>query len=259
MKLRSSKKKYLLLEIGILIYVSLILSSDLINLSRDMKDIYLYYFSYNFIGEDIEIFNIIISILPISIIIAMFSDVLSYELEKNAVYFFTRTNKRNKWLLKWFRNILLELLKVNFILFFISFMLFYLLGYRIIDIGEFVDVIFKLFSSSIIMEYILITISNIINIKLESVYGYVISNTIYITSILNFYFISLKDINYIKYIPFTQNIILIQDIKYINRSIKYFSNFIVGYSFEEAIIYGLCILIILILIGIRVIKTAEFY
>lgn len=259
MKLRSRSRRYLLLEIVILIYISFVLSSDLFDISTDMKDMYLYYFSYNFIGEDIEILNIVISILPISIIIAMFSDVVSYELEKNSVYFFTRTKKRSKWLLKWFGDILLELVKVNFILFFISYIVFYLFGYRVVHINEFIYIVLKLFLSTILVQYILIILSNIVNIKLESVYGYITSNIIYIISILDLYFISLDNIKFIKFIPFTQNIVLTQDIKYIDRSIRYFSNFIAGYSFQEAMIYGFCILIILMLIGTRVIKTAEFY
>ncbi len=251
--------KYLLMEICAMLCISYILSCDLFGVSNDIKDMYLYYFSYEFIGQNISVFQISISLIPISIMISMFADSLSYELYKNAAYIFTRSKNRTKWLINKLTQILIEITLADILLFIVAFIFFYFLGYKIVNFKEFISITLEIFILLLLTQYLLIIIANLISIKLDPTYGYIISNLIYIISILNFYYLSLKKITLLKYIPFTQQLISVQDNDYINRSISYFSKYIVGYGIRDAIIFDLIILIIVILVGIRQIKKAEFY
>ena len=259
MVIKRKSFKYLFLQLCVTFCISYILSSDLVGISNDIKDMYLYYFSYQFLGQDISIIHIIISIIPMSVMISMFADSLSYELDKNAAYFFTRTNKRIKWLLNKLVEILIKITLVDILLFIVAFIFFYFLGYKIIDFKEFICIAWKVLILTILTQYILVILSNLISIKINSSYGYIISNLAYIISILNFYYLSSKNKVLFKYIPFTQQLITVQDNEYIDRSIKYFSKYIVGYSFSEAILYDFIILTIIILIGIKQIRKTEFY
>lgn len=253
------KIRYIFLEIIIIAVGSLMISSDLIESSKDIKDMYLYYFSYHFIGQELSIIHIIISLLPISVIIAMYVDSLSYDIDKNAKYIFTRTSKRKRWFLSELLKIFKELILVDIILFIIAFIIFYILGYRIVSFLEFIKVVSKLLILLVLTHYILIIIANLISIKASPQYGYIISNLMYIVSILNIYYLSFKNFFALKYIPFIQHIITIQNNECIRRDILYFSRYINGYSFGDAIIYDLILLIIVISIGIRTISKLEFY
>lgn len=253
------KSKYFFLELCVMLCISYILSSDLAGVSKDIKNIYLYCFSYQFIGQDISIMRIITAILPMVVMISMFGDSFSYELDKNAAYIFTRTKKRAKWLLDKLVEILVQITLTDVLIFIIAFIFFSFLGYRIIDFKEFINITFKILTTLILSQYILIIIANLISIKMDSSYGYIISNLIYIICILNSYYLALKKIILLKYIPLTQQFITLQDNKFINRNVKYFSKYIIGYRFSEAIIYDIVILIIIMLMGIRQIRKAEFY
>lgn len=257
--INNKKLKYFFFQLCIMFFISYILSSDLVEFSNDMKDMYLYYFSYQFIGQDISLIHIITSLIPTSLMISMFIDSLSYELDKNAIYIFTRTNKKSKWLLYKLLNIFVKVSLINFFLFVIAFLFFWILGFEIVNFSYFINLILKLLLLVILTQYILIIISNLISIKFDSAYGYIISNLLYIISILNLYFLSFKNINLIKYIPFTQHVVSIQDNMCINRSILYFSKFITGYKFSNALIYDILIIIIIILFGIKQINKTEFY
>lgn len=256
---RYKKLKYLFLELCVMFCISYILSAHLVDVSKDIKNMYLYYFSYQFVGQDINIIHIITSVIPTSIMISMFADSLSYDLDKNAAYIFTRTKKRTKWLLNKLVEILIEITLVDILMFIIAFIFFSFLGYRIINAKEFISITLEILILLILTQYILIIISNIISIKMDTSYGYITSNLIYIISILSSYYISLKKIILLKYVPLTQHLITLQDNGCINRNIRYFSKYIVGYSFSEAVLYDFFILIIIILIGIRQIKKTEFY
>lgn len=258
--MRGYKKfKYLFLELCAMFCISYVLSSDLAGVSKDIKNMYLYYFSYQFIGQNINIMHIMTSLIPISIMISMFADSFSYDLGKNAAYIFTRTKKRTKWLLNKLVEILIEITLVDILIFIIAFIFFSFLGYRIVDFKGFISVTSKILILLILTQYIIIIIANLISIKVGSSYGYIISNLIYIISILNCYYLSLKKIALLKYIPLTQHLITLQDNGCINRNIIYFSKHIVGYRISEALIYDFVILFITILIGIRQIKKADFY
>lgn len=253
------KLKYLFLGLCAMICISYILSPDILGFSKDIKNMYLYYFSYQFIGHDISIMRIITCIIPMSIMISMFADSLSYELDKNAAYIFTRTKKRIKWLLNKLAELLIQITLVDILIFIIAFIFYHLLGYRIIDYKEFINISLKLLTALILSQYILIIIANLISIKMDSSFGYIISNLIYIMCILESYYLSLKKIILLRYVPLTQQFITLQDNQYINRHIVFFSKYITGYSFSEAILYDFAILIIIILVGIKQIRKTEFY
>jgi hypothetical protein len=259
MKSRYNKLNLILLNIFSMMLISTILSGDLHGITLNIKDIYIYYYSNTFLDGKITIINILTSSFPIIIAISIFADDLSVEIEKNATYIFTRSINRKKWITYKFVHILISLIKIQFIQFSISFMYFSVLGYKITDPKASLLVIIELFLLTTLTQYILIVIASLVTLKTNSIYGYIICNFIFLINIITFNLFYLKKQTLVQYIPFTQYILSIQENILVNRDIRYFSNFIPGYNFTEAVIYDIIIIITLLLVGRKIIEKHEFY
>lgn len=259
MKSRYKKVNLILLSILTMMIISKILSSDLNGITIDIKDIYIYYYSHTFLGEKMFITNVLISSLPVMVMVSIFADDLSIELEKNAPYIFTRSRKRKKWIVCKSMRMFISIIKIQFIQFSISFVYFSILGYRINETKTLILTIIELFILTILTQYILILITNLITLKTNNIFGYIICNFIFLISIIIFHLMYFKKHILVKYIPFTQYILSIQSNILVNRNIRYFSSFISGYNFGEAIIYDIVIIITLLLISRKIIEKYEFY
>ncbi|MBU3175375.1 DUF2705 family protein [Clostridium estertheticum] len=259
MKNRYNKLTLILLNIFTMMFIAKILSGDLHGITLDIKDIFIYYYSHTFLGEKITIINILISVFPIIIMVSIFADEVSIELEKNATYIFTRSVNRKKWITRKFIHIFISLIKIQLIQFSISFMYFSALGYRINDLKSSLVIIIELFILTTLTQYILIVISSLVTLKTSNIYGYTFCNFIFLINILIFHLFYFTKQTLVQYLPFTQYILSIQENILVNRNIRYLSNFIPGYNFTEAVIYDIIIIITLILVGRKIIEKHEFY
>ncbi|GKX66712.1 hypothetical protein [Inconstantimicrobium mannanitabidum] len=249
----------LTLMIILMLYISITLSSQLHHITKDIKDMYLCYFSYTFINESFSSSKIIISALNTILIVSIFADNLSLELEKNAAYIFTRTKKIKKWLTNKLIYILCSIIKIQFCQFIIAFGYFGILGYRINNVSEFIQVILKLFILIVSTQYIAVIIANLVSLKTNQVIGYIVSISLIIINLIIFYSIYFTKRVLIGMIPFTQYMITIQDTTLVNRSVRYFSHYIKNYYFIHALIFNIVFIIILFVLGRRSIEKHEFY
>jgi hypothetical protein len=203
--MRSINKKWnlILLSMISMMLISAILSGDLNGVTNDIKDIYLYYYARTFLGGNISVFNVIISAFPTMIVISIFADDLSFDLEKNAQYIFTRTRDLKKWVINRFVHMLSDIMKIQFIQFSISFVYFIVLGYKFYSLKDFYMTVIVLFSLTVLTQYVLIIIANLITLKTNNVCGYIISSSIFLLSIIIFHLLYLKKQVLVNYIPST--------------------------------------------------------
>lgn len=243
----------------LIIYItSFSIKSSIIYTSNDLKDLYLAYFSYLPINKSLIITDFIIPISHIIFVVYIFSGYVLNNIKKRGVIIFTRTDKKEKWLLK---EYLKMFIKLN-LYFGVQFILFFILGILnniyIVDIREFISVVVLLFIVQVLSSYILILFSNIISIYSNTVYGYftsVISLCISIV-ILNILY-SCDKMWLIKYLPFTQHLIILNELNFINRNIELFNIKIQNYNLIINGIVYILILTILIYISIKRVRKID--
>lgn len=259
MKIKSKRIDLLIILILSMMFISYTLSLNLKGISNDIKDLFVYYYSYSFLTEKFSILKIIKSVLNNTIMISIFAEYLWIELDRNASYIFTRTRKTKEWITRKFIEILRDLIIIQFIQFIFAFLYFYILGFRIIHLDEFILVNLQLFILITTTQYILIIIANLLMLKVNQVFGYIVSISLNIVSLLILYSLYGNSKLLVAFIPFTQYLISIQDNILINRSIPYFMHYIKDYSFYQALIYNAFFIGILILLGRKLINKHEFY
>ncbi|MCY6959659.1 hypothetical protein [Clostridium brassicae] len=259
MKTGCKKFNLIILSILSMILISTILNLNLNQMTSNIKDMYIYYYSYTFLSEKMTILNILISSLPMIISISIFADDLAIEIEKNAAYIFTRSRKRKKWIVNKFIYILFNILRIEFIQFSISFVYFTILGYRIKEPKQFLLVFVELLILNILTQYILIIIVNLVTLKINNIVGYIICIFLFLINIITFHLFFLKEQILVKYIPLIQYLLSIKENMLVDRSIIYFSNFIPSYNFIQAVAYDVIIIIFLLLVGRKIIEKYEFY
>lgn len=259
MRIKNKNAGLFILMIILMMYISTTLSLQLHGETKDMKDMYMCYYSYTFLNEEFSTLKIIISALNTIIIVSIFADAVWIELEKNSAYIFTRTKKSKKWITNKLIHILGSLIKIQLFQFIISFGYFSFLGYRINNINEFILVILQLFLLVVSTQYILVIIANLVSLKANQVSGYIVSNSLIIISLIIFYTVYFSRGILTNLIPFTQYMITIQDNTLVNRNIRCFSHFIKNYSIIHALSFNLIFIIILFILGRKAIEKHEFY
>lgn len=253
------KKRIYTLIIGwIIIYISShMVKLNILNYSNDIKDLYLGYFSYLPIEPKLEIIDFIIQIVHIIFVIYMFSGYILDDIKEKGVVIFTRTDKKESWILSKYINILLELL----IYFTIQFMLFFILGklnsMSIIKTDEFINVIITLFIVQVLSSYLLIVLSNTVSLFSNSIYGYLFSTISIIANITVLDGIFKNNFTIIKYLPFSQHLVLFNDLSFINRNILLFNFEIKGYNLTTNILIQSVLLYALLYISVRRIKKMD--
>lgn len=252
------KRIYTLILGWIIIYISShMIKLNILNYSNDIKDLYLGYFSYLPIEPKLEIIDFVIQIAHIIFVIYMFSGYILDDIKEKGVIIFTRTDKKEKWILSKYINILLELI----IYFTIQFTLFFILAklnnMSIIKIDEFVNVIITLFIVQVLSSYILIVLSNTVSLFSNSIYGYISSAICIIANITLLDGIYKNNFTIIKYLPFSQHLVLFNDLSFINRNILSFKFEIKGYNLATNIMIESVLICILLYISVRRIKKMD--
>ncbi|NKF07207.1 DUF2705 family protein [Clostridium gasigenes] len=250
------KRIYIIILGWLIIYISsYMIKSNVLYYSNDIKDLYLGYFSYLPIGPKLGIMDFIIPVVHIVFVIYMFSGDILDDISEKGVIIFTRTDKKEKWILSKYMNILLELV----VYFAIQFILFFVLGklnnMSIIEFDEFVNVTIALFVMQVLSSYLLVVLSNTVSLFSNSIYGYLVST---IGILVNVTVLdALYNNNIIKYLPFSQHLILFNDLSFINRNILLFNFEIKGYTLATNIIVEGLLLCMLLYVSIRRIKKMD--
>ncbi len=241
----------------IIIYITSYMTKSIIN-SNDIKDFYLAYFSYLPIGKNIKITDFIVPIVHIIFVIYIFSGYVLNSIKEKGVVVFTRTDKKEIWILKEYIKIFLMLS----LYFSVQFVLFFILGIMnnmsIVNMQEFISIVSILFIVQVLSSYVLIVLSNTISLYSNDTYGYFISVIGFCANIivLNELY-TMGEQWLIKYVPFTQHLILLDELKFINRNIYMFNIKIQNYKPLTNVMVCSLILTILIYISMKKMKTVD--
>lgn len=243
----------------LIIYItSYMIKSTVIYNSNDIKDFYLAYFSYLPIGQTIDVTDFIVPIVHIMFVVYIFSGHVLNEIKEKGVIIFTRTDKKERWILEEYIQIFIRL---N-LYFLVQFGLFFMLGsindLYIVSMKEFISAVLILFVTQVLSSYVLIVFSNIVSLYSDYIYGYSASIIGFCSNIimLNGLYMT-KELWIVKYLPFTQHLILLDELKFINRDVSLFNIIIENYNLLTNMMIYLLMLIILIYISIRKMRTLD--
>lgn len=243
----------------IIIYItSYMIKSTVIYNSNDIKDFYLAYFSYLPIGKKMAVTDFIVPIVHIIFVVYIFSGYVLNGIKEKGVIIFTRTDKKERWILEEYIKIFI---KLN-LYFLVQFALFFILGLinnmYIVNMQEFISVVLILFVVQVLSCYVLIVFSNTVSIYSNTIYGYSASVIGFCANIgmLNELYMN-KELWIIKYLPFTQHLILLDELKFISRNRSLFNVKIQNYNLITNIMVYLLILTILMYISIRKMRTLD--
>lgn len=206
-----------------------------------------------------NLINILYTMFPTLICVSLAADEVSDDVKKNSMYIFTRTRQRRKWSLKKLVHILNKVLCINLIFICINLTYFYLLGHYAEDIMNLTLITIKLLILNILVHYSIIILCNIIILTFDGIAGYLFCTLSYTLSIALIYAIYFNEGFFIYWLPFTQNIVTIQDWNEISHTIIYTQNYMEGYGFTKALIYCICLITVEIFIFLKMIVRKEFY
>lgn len=252
------KKYFKVILIGFLIILitSYSTNSYILMSSKDISNLFLDYFSYLPISDKTVIKDIVICIMHNLFIIYVFSSYIKDEIHINGHYIFTRTSKKEKWIIKEYGKIFKYLTIYYFIEFILFFIVSKLKGAYIEDFSHFYKSIIILFIFNVLTSYILILISNTVSLFSNSFYGYISSIILLISDIIALNaFYNFKNFSIINFLPLSQNLILFKKTSFINQEI--FNKTIENYSFNISIIIMISFIIILYYISSKIIKKIE--
>lgn len=237
--------------IATIIYVFIAISkiSAFKQIDLDINNILLDVFSNINLESNNMMFNYSSYIINYVIISYVYGNYISEDLKKNSIYIFTRTADKNKWVNKkvldlfFFVSIYVVLeISVSLIVLFAS-------GFRIINIYNFIIVLFSIMLNLIVNFIIVILIANIVSIKFSDIIGYTISLIIFSLSILLTYILNMLMISgeYYRYIPFVNSITSWYSVfnNIVNRNINNISFFMGNHSFIICILIAGVVIFIL--------------
>ncbi|NRT78425.1 DUF2705 family protein [Clostridium beijerinckii] len=254
------KKRICIIAFGwLIIYITSYMVKSVIKYnSNDIKDFYLAYFSYLPISQNIRVTDFIVPIVHIIFVVYIFSGYVLNDIKEKGVIIFTRTDKKERWILKEYIKIFL---RVN-LYFLLQFTLFFILGIinnmHVVNMQEFISVISILFIVQVLSSYVLVVLSNTVSLYSNNIYGYYTSVVGFCANIvmLNELYTT-EELWIIKYAPFTQHLILLDELKFINRNIYLFNIKIQNYDILTNGAVYLLILTVLIYISIKKMKTID--
>lgn len=198
-------------------------------------------------------------ILPQIILTNQMGDYLSRNLNKNAVYIFTRTSERKSWMI----GKIVTLFFYVFIYYAVQFIVMSVCGILIGFDILFIDfkAILSMFFLIVLYNYTFILMINIFSLYVKAIYS---ACTVIGLSIVNVFFVGLlyehyyNSINILKYLPFTQGIYEwhFNANRLILESISS-SFYLADYSLFFSIAYLLLLLASIIILGIHRIRTMD--
>lgn len=256
------KNKYIVLTIFyllVLIIISYYISNNLYGITNDIIDTIQYFNCSLDFQDGYNVLSLIYTMLPTLIAFSFSYDDISTEINKNSVYILNRTSNRKKWLLSKYFKCFFKTIIINIIIIFLNILVIYILGFHIHNLMATLTIILKILSLNILVQYTLIILSNVIGLLYNSIMGYFISVSSYTLSLCIFYTNYFYNKTFVIYLPFTQNLIGIQDLNELNRKIGLLNYFKNGYWTVYAVLISFIYLFPVLYVGIRVIKSKEFY
>lgn len=137
------------------------------------------------VGEDTNIFSILLSIVPNLLILYLFSNIMREDCEINYVYVFTRLGRKSKWL---FQKTLLIFFQVFFtflLLFLLAFVVGSLSGLRPQPLtAESLQAYPALFLCNAGTMFVLVLLQNVLSLRHGSTQAFLITLLLYIGSVI---------------------------------------------------------------------------
>lgn len=216
------------------------------NLNYNSKDI--------LINSSNYIFNFLI-------ITYLCCDYIKKDFNKNAIYIFTRTDKKSKWV----NNKLLNL--IFFICFYYIIQIMFVtlialfMGFNIYNIYKFIFLIFCILLNLTTTALIISLISNIISFKLNGLLGYTISQCIFSICILSSYTLNLFNISetYLRFIPFINSITSWYSSfnSFLDRNLTNLTFYIENHIFIFNVLINILVIFILQIIIKKIVKEID--
>lgn len=177
------------------------------------------------------------------------SNYIYINFNKNAIYIFTRTNEKNRWINK---NIIEMsfIIAIYFIIQYIAIVILgFMYGFKIIDLGSFSIITICVLSNLLVNSMIISLIANIISFKSNDIIGYSVGISVFSLCILIPYIFNLFKISniYYKYIPFINSITSWYESfnEIIDRELSYFNFYLNNHNFIINMIINLFLIFIL--------------
>ncbi|MGL4873922.1 MAG: DUF2705 family protein [Clostridium sp.] len=218
-----------------------------VNETNSMESLYLMTFGFIPLSNRNFLFEICLSIVNIIYIIFVFSENLQFEIKVIGTYIFTRTNKRKEWILKQYLKTFLKLSVYLIIQYSMVFIIGSNYGYEINNINNFIAVGIMSLGITLLSIFSIIVLINTLAIFFDYIFAYMVSvsaitiNMIIVSTLINSNYAFI-----IKYLPFSQHLIGIKDIEFIDRSIHMFNSYIPDFNIGLSLI----IICVIILFGI---------
>ena len=217
--------------------------------------------SFGHLRLDMEIFPVLFWIAPQLYLIWILRDCISSELNANAVYIFTRTGKRAKWLL----SKLLFLLILNLLYWLIQLAVLYVIGsiagFGFYNIQEGIQLIFRQYTLMVLLSYFYILIVSTLSLKSNVIIGFFVAVFINIFSIFISFFVykySEKGPILIKSLPSSQAILTWHDsISGFPNKLGLFDFKLSGFSVMYSIIYLIIFCLVFIIYGCYTIEHMD--
>lgn len=254
------KKKITFLCIGITIlflsYFKVI--STLIFDTQSVVDLYTYIFGFVNLSENEILRSLCQSLVHTFFVIYIFSDDIAFEAGSIGSYIFTRTNRRDIWIIKNYAKKIAEIAVYFIIQYLLIGIVAYYIGYRFGNLdSDFLGIV-NLLGINIINITSMVIVISTISLFCEYIYGYI---TVIIITIANIFWLSAKIGEYnhaiLKYLPFIQNLVVYKDCNFINRSVEQFQQYISGYTLSLSLMICITIIIIATTISLKRIKHMD--
>lgn len=251
--------KYLILNIPLGLF-SIVLVLFCKNPDINMQQLLIHCFGgAGFTFEYLDIAQIVLILLPLMLQLIFYIKIIPNDLDRSCAYIFTRSKKRMKWYFEKIVFIFISSLFFYFCLFLGATLWGYVFGIKISDFNQYLGVIFYLMVTVGLFNTVLIIIGNIFSILVKPSLVFLIVMILNIIQLLIFrLFYFIECIHFIRYLPVSQGILSLHNIKFI-RSVAKSMGFIYKFSLSYSIVYCLILLCAFTLLGSYIISKKDLY
>ncbi len=225
---------------------------------KDIRELYIGYYSFIPIGTSGTIIELIISVIHLSFLTYIFSSYISSELREKGVFIFTRTDRKENWLMGEYINIFIKLSMYYLIQFMFLFFVGLIFGFHVMSFSNFIITVLFVLIIQIISSFVLVILANTVSLFSNTMYGYLSS---LIALCINMSIVSAlyndNNIKLIKYLPFSQHLILLNNVELVADKIVISSTAINALDIGMNMAICIFILIVLIQVGRRKIKSLD--
>ncbi|MGE6631660.1 DUF2705 family protein [Bacillus sp. NPDC077027] len=203
----------------------------------------------------LEIVPLLAWLLPQFLFISILGNHISKELEKSAVYIFTRSSKRYNWLIKRYSELFIYII-LCYIIFFVAIILFGCVMHLNFNFNDFY-VLLLVFIIQVVSTFCVVLIINSINLYLKITFSYIVFFSVYLFQTL-FIGMNLSNKSIMMTLPFPRTIIGWQNNDII-RDIQMENNFfyIKELNLSSSILYFFILSLIIIFTNIILFKRRD--